>query len=977
MKNQGGKNIVVIFLILGLLFPGFFNIVKGQEQELRLIINELAWMGSLSGANEEWIELFNGTDVDITLDSWLLESEDGGFSISLSGVVPAQGYFVLERSDDDSIPERSAEQIYSGALSNSGMILKLIDENKNLIDLIDASEAWPAGNNESKQTMARKDDIWLDSQAAGGTPGEKNNYADKDDEMEEYEDFEGGNNSEGIFSVFINEIVSDPSEDEDEWIELYSNESFAVDLNSWFLEDGSGARTMLNGILGAKGDDSFIVVEKPKGNLNNSGDIIFLKDSNAKLIDTLVYGDWNDGNVSDNAPMARDPFSLARVSIEPGQNKTRFAVTSTPSKGNANIITLPVIEVENTETKAQESGIIISEIYPNPAGQDDDREYIELYNNGDNETDLCEWQIGSSQGDRYRFQGQTILGVGDYLLLTRSESRIVLNNNKDTVSLYRRDKKTAIDKLTYEEAPESQGLNCINDDRTILGRLANLDCLWSEALTPGKANKIELANRAPVPDFSINKELYSREPVYFDSSDTFDPDGDRLYYVWDFGDGFSANHDSPDHIYGQAGEYEIVLKVSDEQFEIEKRKKIKVLEKKSNLPEIKVIMQSSDANFSLKRILPNPLGLDNDGEWIELHNHSNIASDLLGWQIDDGEGGSKAYVFKESQILASNGTILLSREDSGLALNNNGDEVRLYSPNKFLVEKISYGKAEEGGIYEKAGKGQWKWSLVQDESELSVRVNTKNSTSPKVSQSTVYSEAAIPDIGEDDIGKNYRLEGVVVIEPGLLSSQTFYMFDKEGMEVYCYKKDFPKLKSGDRVSIKGEISQAGGEMRIKIKDKKDVTVIGNYRLEAKKITSAEIEEMPTGQLLVVEGEIKKKNGSNLFVDDGSGEGNIYVKTSTGISLSLYKPGVRVGVRGVIKTVSGEKKLYLLRQDDIYFLDTENSEADSGQVLGESEIVNWSLLERDKNRDRLRYYSLIALALVFIFFILIYRKRRNK
>ncbi len=55
----------------------------------------------------------------------------------------------------------------------------------------------------------------------------------------------------------------------------------------------------------------------------------------------------------------------------------------------------------------------------------------------------------------------------------------------------------------------------------------------------------------------------SGDPVVFDGSGSFDPDGDALAYVWDFGDGFTATGVSPTHAFAGAGSYLVTLTVSD------------------------------------------------------------------------------------------------------------------------------------------------------------------------------------------------------------------------------------------------------------------------------------------------------------------------------------------------------------------------------------------------------------------------------
>jgi len=123
-------------------------------------INELAWMGTTVSTNDEWIELRNTTTAAIDLTGWTLEASDGTPSIYLVGSIPKGGFFLLERSNDASVPGIAADQIYVGALENGGEIMELRDTSGTLIDSVDA---WYAGVNATKETMERNATGWQTS----------------------------------------------------------------------------------------------------------------------------------------------------------------------------------------------------------------------------------------------------------------------------------------------------------------------------------------------------------------------------------------------------------------------------------------------------------------------------------------------------------------------------------------------------------------------------------------------------------------------------------------------------------------------------------------------------------------------------------------------------------------------------------------------------------------------------------------------
>lgn len=168
---------LLLLLTIWLALDGFV-----LAQEKAIVINEVAWMGTKNSYNDEWIELYNSTKSPVRLNGWILKSKRGKPEIELSGTIKAQSYFLLERTDDDAVPEISADQIYTGGLNNNGEHLLLLNNLGEIVDKIDCTLGWFAGSNETKKTMERINPFangsdpsnWKSSQKTGGTPRTKN-----------------------------------------------------------------------------------------------------------------------------------------------------------------------------------------------------------------------------------------------------------------------------------------------------------------------------------------------------------------------------------------------------------------------------------------------------------------------------------------------------------------------------------------------------------------------------------------------------------------------------------------------------------------------------------------------------------------------------------------------------------------------------------------------------------------------------------
>ncbi len=109
-----------------------------------VVISEIAWSGTAASPSDEWIELYNTTATPVDLVGWRLVF--GEITVQLSGIVGPEDYYLLERTDDESISDIEADLFYTGALANSGVAVELLDAEGNVVDRIDVSEAgWPAG----------------------------------------------------------------------------------------------------------------------------------------------------------------------------------------------------------------------------------------------------------------------------------------------------------------------------------------------------------------------------------------------------------------------------------------------------------------------------------------------------------------------------------------------------------------------------------------------------------------------------------------------------------------------------------------------------------------------------------------------------------------------------------------------------------------------------------------------------------------
>jgi len=365
-------------LIINTALIAFFLVWPSltSADDLTIIINEI---GAYEKSDHEWIEILNLTDSPIDMTGWKFWEYLTNHKLTLHQgddmiIDPGEYAIIAQKADVFSAdyPDVTTTIIDSawGSLKESGEEIGLKDTDGNFVEVFTYITAPSFSLQRIDSSLADySENNWqehVDSNTVGfinntlSLPPEPEPEPEEPEEPEE----EPGEEPEpeavvipqpvdtGPAQVFmpadlvINEIVSDPNSNEEEWIELYSTYVFPINLNSWILEDGSERQIELTGHILPR---QFYVVEELKFQLNNSGDIITLYGPSGKIIDKVTYGSWDDGNINDNALKTSDPQSLARKNdgTNTDNNFNDFDITSTPTKGLNNLITKQQIYIED------------------------------------------------------------------------------------------------------------------------------------------------------------------------------------------------------------------------------------------------------------------------------------------------------------------------------------------------------------------------------------------------------------------------------------------------------------------------------------------------------------------------------------------------------------------------------------------------------------------------------------------------------
>ena len=156
-------------------------------------------------------------------------------------------------------------------------------------------------------------------------------------------------------------------------------------------------------------------------------------------------------------------------------------------------------------------------------------------------------------------------------------------------------------------------------------------------------------------------------------------------------------------------------------------------------------------------------------------------------------------------------------------------------------------------------------------------------------------------------GTIVTVEGVITVPPGAfkssLSDEGFAIQDNSG-GIYVSMRANTGLRLRERVLVTGRLGDSNGLLTIAPTHASSVRAQGRGQKVRPELTgTGKVGEMTEGLLLKVRGTITRAvvndppYGFRVFLNDGSGEVQVYVSASTGIDQRGLQPGARAEVTG--------------------------------------------------------------------------------
>lgn len=459
---------------------------------------------------------------------------------------------------------------------------------------------------------------------------------------------------------------------------------------------------------------------------------------------------------------------------------------------------------------------------------------------------------------------------------------------------------------------------------------AGFDDAEKEFGTPGSEN----SNQAPVISAVIPADAVAGESVNLDASETMDPEGDAYTIEWRFGDGAVASGITAQHTYTSAGSYDVTLTADDGKAVSTFSSTIVVAssvpatteptpQKPSQTPQgtapngapprsdAPEAFQTSKA-IRLNELLPNPSGRDGDGEFIELFNEGTTSVDLRGWKITDRD---HSFSFSSSVVLDPQHLLALTTAETKLSLKNSGkNEWYLVDPFGAIQHGVAYEGAPEGKSFSRVGD-RWAWTTPTPGKENQKEKKYGEEGTETDTHEEDLALVSLSDIRRRALRSEVRIRATVIVAPGTVGANFFYVSDKKtGIQIFSSKGAFADLTPGDIIEIRGKIGEANGERKLNVQTEDDIVVVDSGELPD---PVAYTKTLAGGVLALVQGVLTGKRGAaSLTLETPDGAVTVTFPRNAQIDKSRFTVGDALTVSGLWRVTKDGGRLYPLSDEDI-------------------------------------------------------------
>ncbi|HNT14846.1 MAG TPA: lamin tail domain-containing protein [Verrucomicrobiota bacterium] len=368
-----------------------FESLSQSSRRTSLVISEIMYHPTNTAL--EYVELFNTRGEPESLDGFKLRGSIN-YDFPAGTVIPGGGFLVVAKSPVDlqnayGLP--NALGPFSNSLPNSRGTVQLVNRIGGVFLQVDYSDAppWPvaadgAGHSLVLAHPSRGENdprAWAASEVIGGSPGRLESYV-----------------PDPLKNVVINEFLAHTDDPEQDYIELYNHSTVPVSLAGCVLSDDPGVDKYVIPALTLPANGFVSFNQTILGfSLAADGETIYFKNpARTRVLDAVRFGGQENGVATGRSPDGADQFHRLTA--------------KTPSLPNA---------------PAWVSEVIINELMYHPISENDDDQYVELYNRSAVAVNLSGWTL--ADGISYTFPDGATIAAGGYAVVAKTRANF-LNN---------------------------------------------------------------------------------------------------------------------------------------------------------------------------------------------------------------------------------------------------------------------------------------------------------------------------------------------------------------------------------------------------------------------------------------------------------------------------------------------------------------------------------------------------------------------
>ena len=355
-----------------------------------LVISEIMYHPTNSAL--EYVEIFNSRAEPQDLSGYQLGGSIG-YTFPGGTVLPGGGFLVVAQSPLDLQGAYGLTGVLGPFTSNlphdAGTVM-LLNQAGGVFLEVDYSDSppWPVAADGAGHSLVlarpsygeNNPFAWAASDSIGGSPGRIDPFT-----------------SDTLRNVVINEFLAHSDPPDVDYIELYNHSSQPVDISGCILTDNPDTNKFFvpPGTILPPNGFAFYTETNLNFALSAAGETIYFKNpASTRVLDAVRFEGQENGVATGRYPDGGDQFY-------------RLAA-KTPGATNAPILV---------------SDVVINELMYHPITEDDNDQYVELYNRGANAVNLGGWTL--SDAISFTFPSNTWLAADHYLVIAKLAAQLM------------------------------------------------------------------------------------------------------------------------------------------------------------------------------------------------------------------------------------------------------------------------------------------------------------------------------------------------------------------------------------------------------------------------------------------------------------------------------------------------------------------------------------------------------------------------